>query len=153
MNVHPSAGANPQGPTTAVALRPRRCTSLRLTPMAMLSPISRTGSASRLPGTGRRSRLFAALRAHRPPRRATRADYRRGGTGLDGAGGTGDGGRRLPLLCRLAQRSLLFDVLGALNKLQFTGEDFFTDKDVCSIVLEVPNSALGPKRWACGRAH
>ncbi len=36
-----------------------------------------------------------------------------------------------------------FDVQGALNNLQFTGDDFFADKDVCSIVLEVPNSALG----------
>jgi hypothetical protein len=36
-----------------------------------------------------------------------------------------------------------FDTLGALNDLKFTGTDFFTDKDVCSIVLEVPNSALG----------
>lgn len=36
-----------------------------------------------------------------------------------------------------------FDTLGALNNLQFTGTDFFTDKDVCSIVLEIPNSALG----------
>lgn len=36
-----------------------------------------------------------------------------------------------------------FDTMGALNNLQFTGDDFFIDKDVCSIVLEVPNSALG----------
>jgi hypothetical protein len=36
-----------------------------------------------------------------------------------------------------------FDTQGALNNLQFTGEDFFTNADVCSIVLEVPNSALG----------
>ena len=44
-----------------------------------------------------------------------------------------------------------FDVLGTLNNFQFTGEDFFADKDICSIVLEVPNSALGPKEvglWA-----
>jgi len=44
-----------------------------------------------------------------------------------------------------------FDVQGARNGLQFTGDDFFADKDVCSIVLEVPNSVLGPKRvglWA-----
>src|SRR5713101_7021427 len=34
-----------------------------------------------------------------------------------------------------------FDVPGAMNDLQFTGDDFFADKDVCSIVLEVPNSA------------
>jgi hypothetical protein len=37
-----------------------------------------------------------------------------------------------------------FDPEGAVNNFQFT-HDFFTDKDVCSIVLEVPNSALGPK--------
>jgi hypothetical protein len=44
-----------------------------------------------------------------------------------------------------------FDTRGALNDLQFTGDDFFIDKDVCSIVLEMPNSDLGPKRvglWA-----
>jgi hypothetical protein len=36
-----------------------------------------------------------------------------------------------------------FDTMGALNNLQFTGADFFAEQDVCSIVLEVPNSALG----------
>jgi hypothetical protein len=36
-----------------------------------------------------------------------------------------------------------FDTAGALNNLQFTGTDYFADKDVCSIALEVPNSALG----------
>src|SRR6202040_2123929 len=44
-----------------------------------------------------------------------------------------------------------FDTRGALNDLQFTGDNFFIAKDVCSIVLEMPNSALGPKRvglWA-----
>ena len=39
-----------------------------------------------------------------------------------------------------------FDTEGAVNNLEFTGHDFFTEKDVCSIVLEVPNSALGSKR-------
>ncbi len=38
-----------------------------------------------------------------------------------------------------------FDTMGALNNFKFTGDDFFADKDVCSIVLEVPNSALAPK--------
>jgi hypothetical protein len=44
-----------------------------------------------------------------------------------------------------------FDTRGAMNNMQFTGEDFFADKDVCSIVLEVPNSILGRRRvglWA-----
>ncbi len=43
------------------------------------------------------------------------------------------------------------DVEGAKNNFQFTGDDFFADKDVCSIVLEVPNSALGANEvrlWA-----
>ncbi len=44
-----------------------------------------------------------------------------------------------------------FDTLGAVNILQFTGDDFFTGKNVCGIVLEVPNSALGPNK--VGRWH
>jgi hypothetical protein len=41
-----------------------------------------------------------------------------------------------------------FDTLGAINNLQFTGVDFFQEKDVCSIVVEMPNSALGSGRVA-----
>jgi len=44
-----------------------------------------------------------------------------------------------------------FDVQGILNDFHFTGHDFFADKDVCGIALEVPNSDLGSKRvglWA-----
>ena len=37
-----------------------------------------------------------------------------------------------------------FDLLGFLNNFQFTGDDFFIDKNVFGIVLEVPNTALGP---------
>ena len=43
------------------------------------------------------------------------------------------------------------DVEGAKNNFRFTNDDFFADKDVCSIVLEIPNSALGAKEvslWA-----
>src|SRR6266700_1557322 len=36
-----------------------------------------------------------------------------------------------------------FDLLGFINNLHFTGSDFFADKNVFAIVLEVPNSALG----------
>jgi hypothetical protein len=44
-----------------------------------------------------------------------------------------------------------FDPKGFFNKMQFTGDDFFADKNVCSIVLELPNSALGTSEvglWA-----
>lgn len=37
-----------------------------------------------------------------------------------------------------------FDLLGFLNSFMFTGSDFFIDKNVFSIVLEVPNRSLGP---------
>ena len=44
-----------------------------------------------------------------------------------------------------------FDANGNFNHMQFTGDDFFKDKNVCSIVLELPNSALGSNEvgiWA-----
>jgi hypothetical protein len=44
-----------------------------------------------------------------------------------------------------------FDTLGAVNNLQFTGADFFADKNICSIALEVPNSEFGSAKlglWA-----
>ena len=39
-----------------------------------------------------------------------------------------------------------FDVNGNFNHMQFTGDDFFKDKNVCSIVLELPNSELGTNK-------
>lgn len=43
-----------------------------------------------------------------------------------------------------------FDAQGALNGFKFTGQDFFADKNVASIVLEVPTSELRTKMnlWA-----
>src|ERR1700721_1755739 len=117
MNVHPSAGVNPPGPTTDVAFLPQAIYELRLDTNGdtVAEFAYRGGSASRggqtpLAGGGG-SRFFAGWR--------------------------GD--------------PFFFDVNGALNNLQFTGDDYFADKDVCSIVLEVPNSALGSGKlglWA-----
>ncbi|MGZ3625508.1 MAG: DUF4331 family protein [Ktedonobacteraceae bacterium] len=36
-----------------------------------------------------------------------------------------------------------FDLMGFCNNSRFTGNDYFTDKEVFGIVLEVPNTALG----------
>ncbi len=46
-----------------------------------------------------------------------------------------------------------FDLIGFLHNFQFTGSDFFIDKNVFGIVLEVPNHALGknPKIGVWGR--
>jgi hypothetical protein len=152
MNVHPSAGENPPGPTTAEPFAPEALYELK---------IDTDGDS--VADIAYRVR-FSALE-----RGAQTATLRR----VDGpqAAGTGDDGRVIvdeaPVsIGREAQitqagdtrlfagwRSDPFfcDVEGAKNNLQFTGDDFFADKDVCSIVLEVPNSALGAKEvrlWA-----
>ena len=152
MNVHPSAGENPPGPTTAEPFAPEALYELK---------IDTDGDS--VADIAYRVR-FSALE-----RGAQTATLRR----VDGpqAAGTGDGG---PVIVDGAPVSIgreaqitqagdtrLFagwrsdpffcDVEGAKNNLQFTGDDFFADKDVCSIVLEVPNSALGAKEvrlWA-----
>jgi len=44
-----------------------------------------------------------------------------------------------------------FDAMGNFNHMQFTGDDFFKDKNVCSIALELPNTELGSNKvgiWA-----
>ena len=39
-----------------------------------------------------------------------------------------------------------FDLLGFLNGFKFTGKDFFIDKNVFGIALEMPSRLLGPNR-------
>jgi hypothetical protein len=152
MNVHPSAGENPPGPTTTEPFAPEALYELM---------IDTDGDAV--------ADIAYRLRFSAFERGAQTAIVRQ----VDGpeAAGTGDGGRVIVDRARVSigrearvtqvgdirffagWRSDPFfcDVEGAKNNLQFTGDDFFADKDVCSIVLEVPNSALGAKEvrlWA-----
>jgi hypothetical protein len=152
MNVHPSAGENAAGPTTTEPFAPEALYELK---------IDTDGDA--IADIAYRVR-FSAFEGG-----AQTAILRR----VDGsqAAGTGDGGRvivdEVPVaMGREAKithagdtrffagwRSDPFfcDVEGAKNNLRFTGDDFFADKDVRSIVLEVPNSALEAKEvrlWA-----
>ena len=147
MNVHPSVGVNPSGPTTDEPFAPGAIYELK---------IDTNGDAV--------ADIAYRVRFSSSESGAQTATVRR----VEGAeaAGTGDGGQAIvagaPVsIGREAQvtqagdyrffagwRSdpFFFDTLGALNNLQFTGDDFFTEKDVCSIVLEVPNSALGPNK-------
>jgi hypothetical protein len=146
MDAHPSAAINPPGPTTAVPFAPEAIYELKIdTDGDAVANIAYRVRFSPSQGGAQTATL----------RRAEGAQ----------AAGTGDGGQTLlegaPVSTgREAQvtesgdyrffagwRSdpFFFDVEGALNDLQFTGNDFFADKNVCSIVLEVPNSALGPR--------
>ncbi len=152
MNVHPSAGENPPGPTTTEPFAPEALYELK---------IDTDGDA--VADIAYRVRFSAFDRS------AQTAIVRR----IDGlqANGTGDWGRVIvdgaPVSmgheAKITEASdirffagwrsdpFFCDVEGAKNNLQFTGDDFFADKDVCSIVLEVPNSALGTREvrlWA-----
>src|SRR5204862_1120743 len=46
-----------------------------------------------------------------------------------------------------------FDAMGNFNQMQFTGDDFFKNKNVCSIVLELPNSHCQAMKWGFGLAQ
>ena len=153
MNVHPSVGLNPPGPTTAEPFAPealyetqdrhgrRRRRQYRV-PGALC--VFRRPGADRhaAPGGGRR----------RPPGRATAGkvivEIAPVSTGRD-ARVTEAGEHRF--FAGWRSDPFFFDAPGAMNNFQFTGDDFFADKDICSIVLEVSNSVLGPREvglWA-----
>ncbi len=152
MNVHPSASQNPPGPTTAEPFAPEALYELKIdTDGDAVADIAyrvrfsysegeaQTATLRRVEGAQAAATGDAGLAiiegapvSTGPVARVTEAgDYR-----------FFAGWRSDPFFC---------DVEGAKNNLQFTGDDFFADKNVCSIVLEVPNSALGANEirlWA-----
>jgi hypothetical protein len=152
MNVHPSAGENPPGPTTTEPFAPEALYELK---------IDTDGDA--VADIAYRVRFSAFDRGAQ-----TATLYRMAGPEAAGSGDAGrvivDGapvsaGREAKVteagdtrfFAGWRSDPFFCDVEGAKNNLQFTGVDFFADKDVCSIVLEIPNSALGAKEvrlWA-----
>ena len=152
MNVHPSAGVNPAGPTMDEPFATEALYELKIdTDGDFVADITYrvrfTSSASgaqtatlrrvegkQADGTSDDGKIIlegAPVSTDRDARVTEAGDYR------FFAGWRGD--------------PFFFDTLGALNDLKFTGADYFADKDVCSIVLEVPNSALGSGKvslWA-----
>ena len=112
--------------------------------MAMPLRISPTVSSLRLPKMESRRRHFAVFRAREPLACATKATSSSSGAPVSV-------GREALVVEAGDYRaffgwrsdSFFFDANGLFNNMQFTGDDFFADKDVCSIVLELPNAALG----------
>jgi hypothetical protein len=152
MNAHPSASANPPGPTTAVPFAPEALYEIKIdTDGDAVADIAFRVRFSSSEGGGQ----TATLRRVEGEQAAGTDDS--GQVIVEGA--PVSTGREAQITHAGSYRffagwrsdPFFFDVQGALNNLQFTGDDFFTDKDICSIVLEVPNSALGPKQlhlWA-----
>jgi hypothetical protein len=147
MDAHPSASVNPPGPTTPEPFSPSAIYELK---------IDTDGDA--VANIAYRVRFS-------PVKNGVQTATLRRVEGAEAAG-TGDGGAVIvegaPVSTGREARvtdagdyrffagwrsdPFFFDVEGALHDLQFTGADYFGDKDVCSIVLEVPNSALAGKK-------
>ncbi len=147
MNVHPSFGLNPSGATTDDPFATEAIYELK---------IDTNGDA--VADIAYRV-IFSASEGEEQTATLRRAEGEQ-------AAGTGDGGQTIiegaPVSTGLDARvteagdyrffagwrsdPFFFDTQGALNNLRFTGADFFAEADVCSIVLEVPDSVLGNKR-------
>jgi len=144
MNVHPSTGVNPPGPTTEVPFATEAVYELKIDcDDDLVADIAyRVSFTADQNGT-----QTATLRRVEGERAAGIGDD--GQTIVKGAPisnareayVTEAGDYRF--FAGWRSDPFFFDTMGALNNLQFTGDDFFADKDVCSIVLEVPNVALG----------
>jgi hypothetical protein len=152
MNAHPALGVNPAGPTTEVAFSPEAIYELKIDTngdnVADIAYRVRFTSSEDGTQTATLRRVEGAQAAGTgddgqvivegvPVSTGTETQVAEAGDHRFFAGWRSD--------------PFFFDVNGALNNLQFTGDDFFGDADVCSIVLEVPNSALGTKKlglWA-----
>jgi hypothetical protein len=146
MNVHPSVGVNPSGPTIDEPFAPGAIYEIDIdidgdaiadfAYQVQFSPsnggtenatLRRVAFARAAPGSEEQIILEGAPVSMGHEARVTEAgEYR--------------------FFAGWRSDPFFFDTLGALNDLKFTGDDFFTGKDVCSIVLEVPHSAFGSKK-------
>src|ERR671935_378318 len=143
IDVHPSFGINPEGPTTTEPFAPEAMYELKVdtnadgaaeiafrvrvsvTEGAQFATVRRIEGADAAGAEEGGEILFADA----PVSAGSEAQVTEAGEYRFFAGWRSD--------------PFFFDAGGALNEFQFTGDDFFADKDVCSIALEVPNSALG----------
>jgi hypothetical protein len=141
MDVHPSK-ALPEGSTTSEPFAPEAMYDLRIDTNGDLV-----------------ADITYRFRFSPSEQGAQTASVRR----MEGANGDGDGGEAIFANAPVsmgpeAQTSqaaeyrffagwrsdpFFYDAGGALNEFQFTGDDFFADADVCSMVLELPNGELG----------
>src|SRR6266481_2635183 len=152
MNVHPSAVVNPPGSTTRVPFASEALYELKIDTngdaVADIAYRVRFSSSADGPQTATVRRVEGAQAAETGDSGQVVIEAAPVSTGRD-ARVTEAG--RYRFFAGWRSDPFFFDTRGALNDLQFTGDDFFIDKDVCSIALEMPNSALGPKRvglWA-----
>jgi uncharacterized protein DUF4331 len=143
MDVHPSVGENPQGPTTTEPFAPEALYELKIdTDGDAVADIAYRVRFSSYEGgqTATLRRVEGTQAAGIGEGGQVIVEGAPVSTGRE-ARVTAAGNHRF--FAGWRSDPFFFDRRGALNEQRFTGADFFADKDVCSIVLEVPNSALG----------
>jgi Domain of unknown function (DUF4331) len=152
MNVHPSAAVNPPGPTTAEPFAPEALYEFKIDTdgdaVADIAYRVRFSSSQDGAQTATLRRVVGAQAAGMGDSGQVIIEGAPVSTGSEARVAEAGDHR---LFAGWRSDPFFFDVQGARNGLQFTGDDFLADKDVCSIVLEVPNSVLGLKRlglWA-----
>src|SRR4051812_45076474 len=152
MNVHPSAVVNPPGTTTREPFSAKALYEVKIDTngdaVADIAYRVRFSSSAEGPQTATVRRVEGAQAAETGDSGQVIVEAAPVSTGRE-ARVTEAG--RYRFFAGWRSDPFFFDTLGALNDLQFTGDDFFIDKDVCSIVLEMPNTALAAKRiglWA-----
>jgi hypothetical protein len=141
MDVHPSK-ALPEGSTTAEPFAPEAIYDLRIdTDGDLVADITyrfrfapsengaQSASVHRMKGADGSGDAGEAIFADVPVSRGPEAQVSQAGEYRFFAGWRSD--------------PFFYDAGGALNEFQFTGDDFFADADVCSMVLELPNGELG----------
>ncbi len=146
-DVHPSIGVNPPGPTTAVAFAPDAIYELKIDTNG--DTVADIAYRVRFTSAEGGAQTATLRRAEGAQAAETGDDGEVIVEGVPVSMGTEirvaeAGGYRF--FAGWRSDPFFFDVNGALNNLQFTGDDYFADKDVCSTALEVPNSALGSKK-------
>jgi Domain of unknown function (DUF4331) len=152
MDFHPSVGVAPPGPTTAEPFAPAALYELRIdtngdavadiTYQVRVSPSKDGGQTATV------RRFEGALPIGKSDGGRVIAEGVPVSMGRE-AQVTEAGDHRLFVGRR--GDPFFFDVLGVLKDFKFTGDDFFADKNIASVVLELPNSALGSKElglWA-----
>jgi len=144
MNVHPSWGVNPPGPTTKEPFAPGALYQFKIDTdgdaIADIAYSVQFASAEDGKQTATLRRIQGARAASVCDDGEVIVEEAPVSVGRD-ALVTRAGDYRLFFGWR--SDPFFFDANGLFNNMQFTGDDFFVDKNVCSIVLEVPNSALG----------
>jgi hypothetical protein len=148
MNLHPSVGDNPRGSTTSVPFAPEALYELKIdTNGNAVADIAYRVRFSSWDGASQAATLrrvaFAQLAAA-DDGGETVVTGARVSTGREAAV-TEAGEYRF--FAGWRSDPFFIDRRGLFcNNIQFTGDDLFVDKNVCSIVLEVPNTALVSKK-------